>query len=205
MFKIRIVISLLIVSLYSYGQPKEYIRNDSLVIKIRRNFYLDDSKEIQIRKVKTKVNFDFKDQYPFYTLNSKQFGRNNKLALEFTKLPQSGYLYFFTKYKDGTFDNINVIECVDSLKLKTIHFNITSNSIEYMNFWFTKEKYDNFDVELGKLHYSIGNFIHRTINYLDKSLNYPNNKWNFLEKNIGIEFDTSTINKVITPIIIKFK
>ena len=85
-----------------------------------------------------------------------------------------------------------------------LNLDLYNNKIEYINLWYTKEKLNDFNVELEKLHYTNGNFIHRTTNFLNNNLNLPKNEWNFLETKVGIEFD-STNNKLITPIIIKIK
>ena len=205
MRKIIIILCLFFASIFSYGQPKEYIRNDSLIIKIKRNFYLNGSTEMLTRNVNTKINFDFKDQYPFYYLNNRQLGKNNKVFIEYPNLPHSGYVYFFTKNKHGRFNNINITNCNDFSKSNSFFVNIIQEEIEYLSFWYAKEKIEDLNTELGKLHYTIGNFLHRTTNYLHNSLNLPKQDWNFLEKDIGIEFDSTSNNKLITPIIIKIK
>lgn len=192
----------------SYCQPIEYVRNDSLVINVSRSFYLQNINNVITRKVNTLLKYDFKDQYPYYTLSSNQLGYYNKLIFKYNNIPKSGYIYFFSENNHGIFENIKMIDCeaVNESKLQNEILTIKKDKIENLNFWYSKIKIENFSEYLEMLHYKLGTFQHRTNLFLNNKLQLPKQDWNFLENNIGIEFDSaSTNNKLITPIIIKIK
>jgi hypothetical protein len=175
---------------------------------VSRSFYLQNINNVITRKVNTLLKYDFKDQYPYYTLSSNQLGYYNKLIFKYNNIPKSGYIYFFSENNHGIFENIKMIDCeaVNKSKLQNEILTIKKDKIENLNFWYSKIKIENFSEYLEMLHYKLGTFQHRTNLFLNNKLQLPKQDWNFLENNIGIEFDSaSTNNKLITPIIIKIK
>ncbi len=191
-----------------YSQPSSIIRDDSLIVNCNRSFFLVKEKEKQKRIIDVKLDYDYKVQYPFYKIASKNIGFNNEITFSFIHIPSKGFLYIFTEDNMNNYFINKVIKC-DSVfgKIKlSISFFPKKEKLEYINMWYSNFELNDFSNYLKSLQYSTGEFMKRTVYFLDEKLIFPNRYWNFKENTIGMVFENSIKSKeFILPLVIKFK
>lgn len=193
---------------FCYSQHNAVIRDDSLFVKFNRTFLFSNNIKKQVRSLNILLQYDYKFQYPYYKVASNQIGLNNEVIINLSHTPKQGFIYFFTEDDMNNFANLKVIRCDSLLGTKTISISIfpKKEKLEYINLWYSDVELNDFNNLLKSLQYTMGDYIQRTVYFLDEKLIAPNRFWNFNENLPGITFENSITNKrFVLPIIIKLK
>ena len=191
-----------------YSQRNSVKRDDSLIVNLNRTFYLRDSLGKQKRELSIKMLYDYENQYPYYYVSRKQIAINNDLNVSFNHIPKQGFIYIFSKDDMNKFKSLKIIRC-DSLDLRNEI--ITSiypqkGKLEYISFWYANYELKDFEDVLKSFQYTMGDFLKRTVYFLDDKLREPNRFWNLTNHPVGITFENNMRNKnYVIPIIIKLK
>lgn len=193
---------------FNYAQPNLIKRDDSLIVNFYRSFYFIDNLEKQKRELNISLQYDYENQYPYYNILSKQIGINNVLNVSFSHIPKQGFIYIFSEDDMNNFKNLGIVRCdsADTTNEIIISVHPQKEKLEYISLWYTNVEFNDFEDILKSLKYTMGDFIKRTVYFLDEKLVAPNRFWNLKEHFIGITFEKTIKNKTcVIPIIIKLK
>ena len=178
-------------------------KTDTLLVETYRTFYLKNTVKLIERQINTELLYDFNNQYPFYRIHKKQFGKNNILHLKFKRFPSAGFLYVFTG------NNINVFKEVDELNLseqkvseKLFTINPLKENTEIIGIFYSNYKINDFQDLLKKLEFTYGDYTKRITQFIEHTLLLPNSKWNLINSRIGFSKIQNIPEESLLPIII---
>lgn len=205
-------LSLLLLSKSGLSQP-DFRDRDSLIFKLILLDSLRSANNDSILGVTLK--YDFKNQYPYYSIDSGSLGIGSKFNLQFFKLPRKGTVYICTI---DSYSNINYHGSIDlSSKLKDSIFFLPSE-LDYIEFrrkgsaaliiWYSNKDNINAKNQMERMELTLGTYVKRNNGQVGKKLLLPNMSWQFCESNLGLIFDKERNlfpKEFIIPIIIETK
>ena len=178
-------------------------KTDTLLVETYRTFYLKNNVKQIERQINTELLYDFNNQYPFYRIHQKQFGKNNILHLKFKRFPSTGFVYVFTG------NNINVFKEIDELNLseqkvfeKLFTINPLKENTEIIGIFYSNYKINDFQDLLKKLEFTYGDYTKRITQFIEHTLLLPNSKWNLINSRVGFSKIQNIPEESLLPIII---
>ena len=206
----HLAVNILVIFIFNfcYGQPNSIKRDDSLIVNFHRTFYLIDNLEKQKRELNISLRYDYENQYPYYDISRKQIGINNELNVSFSRIPKQGFIYIFSEDEMNNLKSLKIIRCDSADATTEIITSVypQKEKLEYISLWYSNIEFKEFSDVLKSLQYTMGDFIKRTVYFLDEKLIEPNRFWNLKKQFVGMAFENTIRNKnYVIPIIIKLK
>jgi hypothetical protein len=157
------------------------------VVKLDTRYNVDTSKVIQ-----PDLKFDFKNQYPYYATNLKNWKKGDIFYVQVQHLPSSGYVYVFSIDGENNIEYHPTI-VLDSSKKKegfhypdsTKHFEFKYEGIDKLVFWYSTDSIKNVEKLIGGIELTNGTSVRRVIGQLGKKLLLAKQGWYLAEDQFG--------------------
>jgi hypothetical protein len=179
------------------------------VVKLDSQFNVDTSKVTQ-----PDLKFDFKNQYPYYATNQKNWKKGDIFYIQIQHLPSSGYIYVFSVDGENNIEYHPTIVLDSSKKYEGFHypdstkyFEFKYEGIDKLVFWYSTDSIKNVQKLIGGIELTNGTSVKRVIGQLGKKLLLAKQGWyltedrfGFIIQKEGYEYPTS----FILPLIVEF-
>jgi len=186
------------------GFSSVYSQTDSIKTLIRNNDTLLFSLvQVTGKKADTSYKgetpvlmYDFKYQYPYYTLKNKKWNKGSNFMLAFKKIPQKGFLYVFSVDGKNNIDIHPVINCDSNYKKgkflypdSSKYFEFSVSGKEKFGIWYSSDSLQMASKIIGGMELTMGSFVKRNNGQIRNVLLLPNASWHMAEDQFGFIID----------------
>jgi len=199
-YKISLTLSIALLLLRVQAQsdsPFERIPHaDTLQLLLLQN-RVHSAKLKTVSLLETKQAYDFKNQYPYYTITGSTLV-GDSIAFALTHLPREGYLYVYSLDPNNTPVLHYTLELGGKGKLSEVPqflFRVEAPGIYGLCFLFLKKKLNKPEDMIAGMEMTHGSFLFRQDGLFGDLLLLPNKKWRMMNRHTGFEMDAEYIKK----------
>jgi hypothetical protein len=184
------------------------------IVKINIDSSLSDNvASIKKTSIKPILQYDFKNQYPWYQTAQKTWDIKESYQLKFTQLPTKGWIYFFSVDGENNAREHGFI-ALDSLSKtpfvypdSTKGFAFTAEGADHLVLWYSRDSVSHVKQLIQGIEMTMGSFIKRNNRQINNDLVLPIDGWHLLENDFGFATNKDLFafsDHNILPIVIRF-
>lgn len=163
--------------------------------------------------IKRLLKYDFKYQYPYYSLSEEKLNTASKIMLQFLKLPRKSTIYIYTIDSYSTIVYRGSIDLSNRFDKSLL---IIPSEFEYLDFkrkgnaalilWYSNKGNINAQDQMERMELTLGSYVKRNCNQIGKKLLLPKTNWQLSENGLGLIMDAESFGfpkEFVIPIIIE--